>query len=506
MAATSDKGSLTPGERFRDVVRKVIHMHRASTMLSGRGTIIGAEPGIDPRRYSAFVMYGHIQRDCQIEITDYSKTNLKAKRMMNEEFVDWLRDPVRSVRHSWVKVRWINVSGISWDVMSALAMKYSLHPLALEDILGHRSTVASKADYYPRHLFLRILRHTVGKDHETDQITTKPRSSSPGRVDDAEYDRKSNHSVISQVREVDNQDDGSDRQSRGPTAPPGLRKGGVNVRIRPMFICLFRDGTVISITPDLNLDFTRATTERLQLLDGILRTSSDGSVLVEGLIDLVVDEAMEVVEEYQGRILKLERQVLMSPKMKTVRYLHIISGDLILHKRTLAPIRSLIYGLRRYDIDRCVALAEAFDDQSGSTKTVQGYLSPTAKTYLADVFDHIEYILASLDMFDQVAENLIDCTFNMASGTMGHTMRRLMLVTVIMLPLTFISGYFGMNFDRFWATHTDPPTSDKWYWAIALPVTGTVAAIFCWADLVNLKNHIESRYVLRQSMKELADA
>ncbi|KZT20464.1 hypothetical protein NEOLEDRAFT_868956 [Neolentinus lepideus HHB14362 ss-1] len=436
MSLTYDTGYPTPRERFRGAVRKVIHMHRASTVLSRRGTLIGAEPGIDPRRQSAFMLYGHLQRDCQIEITDYSKTNLRAKRMDNEDFVDWLRDPVESARHPWVKVRWINVSGISWDVTSALAMKYSLHPLALEDILSQRKTAASKANYYPNHLFLRILRHTVGDDSEPEQITAKPRSSSPIPI----ADDKSKRTVISQVRPLDEGLNGQEPRVSADTE--GLRKGGVNVNIQPVFICLFRDGTVISITPDLNLGFTGAISERLRLLDGVLRTSSDGSVLVEGLIDLIVDKAMEVVEEYQGRILKLERQVLIRPKMKTVRYLHIMSGDLILHKRTLTPIRSLIYGLRRYDVDRCAALADPFSEQSVPAKNNQGYLSSTAKTYLADVMDHMEYILASLDMFDHVAENLIDCTFNMASGDMSQTMRRLMLVTVIMLPLTFISGYF----------------------------------------------------------------
>jgi hypothetical protein len=44
--------------------------------------------------------------------------------MTNSGFIEFLQDARASVREPWVKVRWINVGGISWDVVSALAMKY----------------------------------------------------------------------------------------------------------------------------------------------------------------------------------------------------------------------------------------------------------------------------------------------------------------------------------------------------------------------------------------------
>jgi len=63
---------------------------------------------------------------------------------------------------------------------------------------------------------------------------------------------------------------------------------------------------------------------------------------------------------------------------------HILSGDLILHKRTLEPIRTLIYGLRRYDLDRCAALIDT--SQVGSAVKVEGFMSPKAKIYLVRPF------------------------------------------------------------------------------------------------------------------------
>lgn len=115
----------TPTERFRAAARKVIQLHRSTSVLtSGARPGVGAEPGIDPRRESAFVNYGHIKQDCVIEVMDYSGVNISVGRMTNREFVGMMRDDRASAREPWVKVRWINIGGISWDVISAVALRY----------------------------------------------------------------------------------------------------------------------------------------------------------------------------------------------------------------------------------------------------------------------------------------------------------------------------------------------------------------------------------------------
>ena len=60
---------------------------------------------------------------------------------------------------------------------------------------------------------------------------------------------------------------------------------------------------------------------------------------------------------------------------------HILSGDLILHKRTLEPIKTLVYGLRRYDVDKCEALIDFSDPANKDVKAV-GFMSHTSKIYL----------------------------------------------------------------------------------------------------------------------------
>jgi len=113
---------LTPKDRFRAAVRKVIAVHRTSTIAAGGR--LGAEPGVDPRRASAFAVYGHVRQKCVIDVIDYSSIRCSAGRMTNSGFISFLQNDRASAREPWVRVRWINIGGISWDVISALAMKY----------------------------------------------------------------------------------------------------------------------------------------------------------------------------------------------------------------------------------------------------------------------------------------------------------------------------------------------------------------------------------------------
>jgi len=185
----------SPINRFRGAVRKVMALHRTSTMMF-RGRL-GAEPGVDPRRHSAFAQYGHVRERCVIDVVDYSSIRCSVGRMTNKGFVDFLENDRASAREPWVKVRWINIGGVSWDVISALALKYELHPLSVEDILHRRGHALSKADYYPKHLFIRVLCHTLDSAHSTSQspgtnaassshppFTELPRSASPQRLNE----------------------------------------------------------------------------------------------------------------------------------------------------------------------------------------------------------------------------------------------------------------------------------------------------------------------------------
>jgi hypothetical protein len=120
--------NLTPKEKFRASVRKVITLSRAHglAMLMANGMYVGAEPGVDPRRKTAEATYSHMINPCRIEIVDYSAIRNIHRSMTKDEFIN-LMDTGSSEppqRPRWAKVRWINICGLSWDVIKAISIAY----------------------------------------------------------------------------------------------------------------------------------------------------------------------------------------------------------------------------------------------------------------------------------------------------------------------------------------------------------------------------------------------
>lgn len=85
-----------------------------------------------------------------------------------------------------------------------------------------------------------------------------------------------------------------------------------------LFLYLLRDGTVISVH-QADRGFGDPIYNRLKAPNTILRASADPSLLLEALLDLVVDRALDIVDRFHENILACERTILLSPKMNAVR-------------------------------------------------------------------------------------------------------------------------------------------------------------------------------------------
>lgn len=101
--------------------------------------------------------------------------------------------------------------------------------------------------------------------------------------------------------------------------------------------------------------------------------------------------------------------------------MHFLSGELSARRRELDPVRTLIYGLRRYDQERCAAIVESSGTRVKEEEKLSGFLSHKAKIYLADVHEHCEWILTSLEMFEGISENLINYTVCVPNSTLRRT-------------------------------------------------------------------------------------
>ncbi|QRW02086.1 CorA-like magnesium transporter protein [Ceratobasidium sp. AG-Ba] len=474
-----------PIDQFRSVVRAVMQMNKTHVALKDLTPGVGA----DLQRGDPYELYGHHHQDCKVHVWDYGPTKARPLQFQtNHDFIEWLESD-KSERGLWSKTITLNlfIHILSHSLPPDESNPKTGAPLpdepdpidsprqsktydpeqGLSVNAGDVPYGRARASMSRRQTMMTT--NTAYNEKELDLVRTRTRSGIHPNTNVEDPVAKAARKKEANLRAIDALKAGD---------------GQIKVDVASIFMFLLRDGTLITIQREPEREFAQPIYARLQLRDTLLRSSGDASLLLQSLIDMIVDDAVKVTDKYHRRLLKMERDILLKPKMKTVRDLHIASEDLTLHKRTMGPISQLVYGLRRYDADRAKAVA------TEAEKDLSGFLSHQAKVYLADVHDHIEYILSSLDMFSSIAENLISYTFNIVSYETNQVMRGLTIATVIFFPLTFLTGYFGMNFH---VMHSVQDHSEAMFWEIAGPVMFVVIGLFLWPDIARLIHFLKKR-------------
>ena len=142
--------SPTGSTRFRKVARS----NTATTYRPerrGQEWRPGQEPGIDlsaPPGMGSQSQWPQIHEQCDITVVDFSPDDMKMQDLSNRTLGPFLQDP----RPAWADCRWINVNGLSWDVIEILGKGKSLHRLAIEDLMNPRNR--TKADWYTDHTYM----------------------------------------------------------------------------------------------------------------------------------------------------------------------------------------------------------------------------------------------------------------------------------------------------------------------------------------------------------------
>lgn len=190
--------------------------------------------------------------------------------------------------------------------------------------------------------------------------------------------------------------------------------------------------------------------------------ASGSDYLATMVVDAVVDGYFPVLDEYAERLEELETRVVQRPDRALISEIYRIKRQLMNFRRSVWPLRDVLNSLVR---DR------------------HPLFTPATLLYLRDVADHATQVVDFLESYREVVGSLVEVYLSSLSNRTNEVMRVLTVLASIFIPLTFLAGIYGMNFE----SDSDHPLNMpeiRWkygyiaFWILAILLAGTLLVVF----------------------------
>ena len=198
--------------------------------------------------------------------------------------------------------------------------------------------------------------------------------------------------------------------------------------------------------------------DRLRLGRGRIRTEG-ADYLFYALVDATVDGFYPVLEEFGARLEMLEEEVIEDPRQDLVGVIHGARRDVLALRHAIWPMRE--------------AVGQLYRDP-------HQLISADNQVYLRDVYDHVIQVIDMLENYREMASGLLDVYLSSVSHRMNEVMKVLTIIATIFIPLTFIAGIYGMNFDPEASPWSMPELGWYWGYPAVWAVMLVVAAGLIW--------------------------
>jgi magnesium transporter len=165
--------------------------------------------------------------------------------------------------------------------------------------------------------------------------------------------------------------------------------------------------------------------QRIQNSKGRIRRMGP-DYLAFSLLDAVVDQYFAVLEGLGDRIEIMEEHLLESPDEKMLSEIHGLKREMIGLRKSVWPLREVISGLERCD---------------------SSLIKDETRVFLRDLYDHTIQVIEAVETFRDMVSGMLDIYLSSVSNRMNEVMKVLTIFAAIFIPLTFIAGVYGMNFE-----------------------------------------------------------
>ena len=184
------------------------------------------------------------------------------------------------------------------------------------------------------------------------------------------------------------------------------------------------ENLVLTFQEDIG-DVFEPVRERLRKGKGRIRKMG-ADYLMYTLLDALVDSYYDILEKIGDRVENLEDDLLESPEPDTLQVIHTMKRELVFLRRSVWPIREIIGSLERGESD---------------------LISEKTLIFYRDVYDHTIQVIDTIETCRDIVSGMMDLFLSSVSNRMNEVMKRLTVFATIFMPLTFIAGIYGMNFE-----------------------------------------------------------
>jgi magnesium transporter len=164
--------------------------------------------------------------------------------------------------------------------------------------------------------------------------------------------------------------------------------------------------------------------ERLRKSKGRIRKAG-ADYLTYALIDAIVDSYFTILEKIGEKIEILEDAVVKNPTSESLQTIHNLKREMIFLRKSVWPLREMISNL---------------------TKGESSLIEEATKIYLRDVYDHTIQVIDTTETYRDMLSGMHDTYLSGISNRMNEIMKVLTIFASIFIPLTFVAGIYGMNF------------------------------------------------------------
>lgn len=186
-------------------------------------------------------------------------------------------------------------------------------------------------------------------------------------------------------------------------------------------------GANFIITFQENPDDTfKAVRERLEMSSGRIRNRKS-DYLAYALIDNVVDNYFDVLDQFEARMEELEAEITANPTRQAKQEIFQLKFQMLDMRKSVVPLRDAV---NRFSRCECSSIDEG------------------TEVYIRDLYDHILRISDLIETYRDMLNGIVELYHSELSLRMNNVMQVLTVITTIFVPLTFLAGIYGMNFDN----------------------------------------------------------